>query len=118
MTFPSAKVGLDAGKLRHRVTIQRQTVGHDSDGGRKVTWDDVATVWAAIEPLSARERLVADQVQSEVTARITIRYRDDVDATMRVKHGDDLYNIHGVIRDNESMFDWITLPVSIGLNDG
>src|SRR5690625_1847908 len=118
MTFPSAKVGLDAGKLRHRVTIQKCVLGIVSVGGRKVTWDDVATVWAAIEPLSARERLVADQVQSEVTARITIRYRDDVDASMRIKHGNDTYNIHGVIRDNESMFDWITLPVSIGLNDG
>lgn len=116
--FPKPAVGLDAGRLRHRVEIQEQDVTRDSDGGQVIGWKKIDTVWAAIEPLSARERLVAEQVQSEVTARITIRYRDDIDASMRIKHGDDVYNIHGVLADNETMRDWLTLPVSIGLNDG
>lgn len=128
MAFPKAKVGLEAGKLRYRISLQNQQVTHDSDGGQVIEWVEVARLWAGIEPLSAREFLQADAIQSKVTARITIRYRGNVDAKMRIVHparlpgevtdADTIYNIHGVIRDNETLIDWITLPVSEGVNTG
>uniref|UniRef100_UPI001F4AE784 phage head closure protein n=1 Tax=Klebsiella pneumoniae TaxID=573 RepID=UPI001F4AE784 len=39
------------------------------------TWRDVATLWAEVAPLSAREFIAAQASQGEVTTRITIRYR-------------------------------------------
>jgi len=118
VTFPKAKVGLDPGRLRHRVEIQKQRQSRDSEGGVVVAWEKVATVWAGIEPLSAREKLMADQVQSELVARIVIRYMDGIDSSMRIKHGSKVYNIAGVIADNETMMDWLTLPVSLGPTEG
>lgn len=115
---PHRSTGLDAGKLRHRVTIQRPLTVPDSDGGMTTQWEDVATVWASIEPLSAREYMRASTLQSKVTARIIIRYRPGIEASMRVLHGADVYDIHGVLRDNISMNEWMTLPVSSGVNDG
>jgi SPP1 family predicted phage head-tail adaptor len=81
-------------------------------------WTDVATVWASIEALSAREFIAAQAAQSEITARVVMRYRPGVEATMRLKHGADAYNIHGVLPDPDSGREWLTLPVSRGVNDG
>lgn len=89
-------------RLKHRVTILRPPRPDETDeAGQPIDdWQPVVTVWAAIEPLRGRELESARQVVAEVTTRIRIRYRDDVDRTMRVKYSssgtefDILYIIH------------------------
>lgn len=73
-----------AGSLRHRATIQYPTRAGGGYNGSTVTWTTLATVWAAVEPLSGREYIAAQQEQVEVSTRIRIRYRRDVTAFMRV----------------------------------
>lgn len=108
-----------AGKLRHRVTIQAPGMTQDPNTGEMLTgWADWATVQASVEPLSAREFIAAQAAQSEVTARIVIRYRDGVLPTMRILHRGLIYNIQGVLPDADSGREYITLPVSAGVNDG
>lgn len=107
-----------AGRLRHRIRIDAQVVHVNSSGEQETAWEEVATVWAAVEPLSARESMIAEQTQSKVNARIVIRARDDIRASMRAVHGITVYNIEGVIRDPDSGLEWITLPCSTGVNDG
>lgn len=107
-----------AGRLRHRVRFEAQVVHVNSYGEQDVAWEEVATVWAAIEPLSARESMLAEQVQSKVNARIIIRARDDIRASMRAVHGSMIYNVEGVIRDPDSGQEWMTLPCSTGINEG
>lgn len=63
-----------AGRLRHRVAIQRRTGAESGFGEPTDTWTDLATVSAGVEPISGREYFAAQQVQSEVTHRVTIRY--------------------------------------------
>jgi SPP1 family predicted phage head-tail adaptor len=110
---------MKAGKLRHKVQIQKKTAAQDNiTGAVTYTWSKLADVWASIEPLSAREFIAAQAVQSKVSARITIRYRDDIDATMRILHGNKIYNIAGVLTDPKSGLEYITLPVSEGVNEG
>lgn len=104
--------------LRHRVLIQRQVETQDPDNGAViVSWQDVATVWSAIEPLSAREFIAAQAEDSKVNTRITIRYRNDVTAKMRLYHAskDMYYNIEGVLSDKDSGFEYLTLPCSTGV---
>lgn len=108
---------LYAGRLRHRVTIQQQVHGMDANGARTVTWQDVASVWAAVEPLSAKEFIQSASVQSNVVARVTIRYRVLL-PSMRIVHNGQAYNIHGVLPDKASGMEYLTLPVSTGVNDG
>lgn len=108
-----------AGKLRHRITLQRPGLTQDPLSGEMVPgWDLVATVWGSVEPLSAREFIAAQAGQSEVSARIVIRHRADVDATMRALHRGKVYNIHGVLADPKSGLEYLTLPVSEGANNG
>lgn len=92
---------MDIGKLRHRITIQRQ-VNEVNDYGAPVTiWKNVATVWADIRPLSGREYFSAQQVQSEVTTQIWIRYHQGIVPTMRIKFGKRLFAIVSVINAQE-----------------
>ncbi|MCY1513286.1 putative phage head-tail adaptor [compost metagenome] len=113
-------MNIAAGALRHKVTIQRQQqVQNPATGSPMYTW---VTVWdrvpASIEPLSARDFIAAQAVQSEVTARITIRHRAGVTASMRILHNGKVYNIRGVLADPDSGRAYLTLPCSEGVNDG
>lgn len=115
-------MALSAGRLRHRVRIERPTYTQDRDTGEMVKgWELVPGaegVPAAIEPLSVREFMAAQQVQSEVSARIVIRRRPGIDATMRLVHRGKIYNIHGVLPDADSGLEYLTLPCSQGVNEG
>jgi SPP1 family predicted phage head-tail adaptor len=55
---------------------------------------------------------------TKVVARITIRYRENINATMRVVHKGKAYNIEGVLPDPDSGMEYLTLPVSEGVSDG
>lgn len=67
---------IDAGRLRHRVKIQRRVETQNSTTGYvTTTWQDVAIVWAGIEPMSVRELMAAGIEDSKINTRIVIRYR-------------------------------------------
>lgn len=111
-------MNLDAGRLRHRVAIERFEVTQDSvTGAVTESWTEIAKVWAAVEPLSAREFVQSAAGQSEVTARITIRTREIL-ATDRIIHRGVAYNIRGVLADKDSGLEYITLPVGTGVIEG
>lgn len=78
---------INAGELNRRVTIQYQAKTQDTDGAEIVTWTDLDTVWAKIETLQGREYFAAQQVKSEASSKITIRYKTGLDTTMRFKYG-------------------------------
>lgn len=110
---------LDSGKLRHRVTLQEPIRKQDPSTGEVTTeWGDVAKLWASVEPLSAREFIAAQAGQSQVSARIVIRYRAGVNATQRILFRGEVYGIHGVLSDVSSGLEYLTLPVSKGVSDG
>ncbi len=88
---------LAAGRLNQRVTLQAKTVTRDAMGAQVVTWQTVATVWAAVEPIRGREFVALRSAQSELTAKITIRHRAGVVPEMRVEHGTSVYEIREVI---------------------
>lgn len=126
-------MSIQAGRLRHRVLIEQYVLAVDSNGetvqdpntgATSGAWQEVATVWAAIEPLSAKEFIASQAVQSEVVARIVIRYRPGMDPAMRLVHmlsggaRGAVYNPAGFLQDKDSGMEYITIPVSAGVNDG
>ncbi len=86
-----------AGKLRHKVSIERATITQDDYGGIVRTWGTVATVPASVEPINGREYFTAYTTLSEVTTRIRIRYLDGLTVTDRITHRGTVYNIVSVI---------------------
>lgn len=90
---------INVGSLRHRVSIyDKGTVTRNGVGEEIPAYDElVATVWGAVEPMSGREFIEANQVQADVTTRIRIRYRDDIRPEMRVVEGTHTYGIDAVL---------------------
>lgn len=124
-------MSFDRGKLRHYVTIEHKVNVLDSGGNVvqnpqtgeiETEWLPLATtpnVWAEIRPLSAREFIAAQQTQSQVNCMLTIEYRSDLDASMRiVDEFGTIYNPAGLIPDPVSNREWLTIPASYGVNAG
>ncbi len=113
-------MAVKAGQLRHRVTIQSRTDQQDPTyGGITPKWKALhSNVWARIKPIAAREFIAGDAKQSLVIANITIRYKSDVTAANRIVHGTRIYNIEGVLTDDDSGLEYLTLPCSEGVNEG
>lgn len=110
---------LNSGELRHIIKIQKQDNERGPDGSIQLAWQDVFTkVYASVEPLSGRELMLNGQVDSEISVRFRIRYRDGVNTKQRVVFKSKVFDIKSVINDNASGIEWITLQCSEGLNDG
>jgi SPP1 family predicted phage head-tail adaptor len=74
---------ISAGELDQRLTLQQRSTGVDLLGQESQSWSTVATVWAQAQPLRGRELFAAGQAQTEAEVRFRIRYRDDIEPTMR-----------------------------------
>jgi SPP1 family predicted phage head-tail adaptor len=88
---------MQAGKLRHRVTIQQATETRNTLGEAIKTWSTVATVYASVEPIRGREFFAAEQVQSEISHRVRMRYRSGLAPRMRLLYGSRMLQIEAVI---------------------
>lgn len=88
---------MDAGLMRHRIRIQKQTSARNKLGEQVDSWEDVANVRASINPLSGRDFMAAMQDQAEVTHKVTIRYNAAVKASMRVLYGNRVFDILHII---------------------
>ncbi|MDL2200668.1 phage head closure protein [Halopseudomonas aestusnigri] len=108
------------GKLRHRIRLEVPIKEQDSATGEDVItgYQELATVWASFEPLSARDLVAAQAAKSQITARIVTRYREGLSATMRAVHRGQVYSVHGVLPDPKSGREYVTLPVSEGVRNG
>jgi len=98
---------LNAGKLRHRITLLVRETGKDVSGGPVETWKDGDTIWASVEPLKGREywtQRALPQVQASIDARIRIRRRNGLNpAELRVRHGRTIYDVQAVIQDTANI---------------
>jgi len=92
---------VQAGKLRERVTIQRETVTRDSFGAEVNPWKDVATVWASVRARtiqSTGETFVAtaDQVLATISHTVRIRQRAGLSPKMRLLWGNRVLQIEAI----------------------
>lgn len=109
---------IPAGRLKYRVELQSKSVTRDAMGGEAITWVTQSTVWAEVSALSGRALIAAQQAQSEVTARITVRKlaAGSLAADWRIKHGSDIYTLHAIIPTDDGVD--LNLQVGKGLKNG
>jgi len=103
-----------SGTLRHRIAIQGETSIPDGMGGFTTTWAAItgmASVPAAIWPLSAKESLDAMKLELTVTHKIRIRYRSGITAANRILFGSRTFNIISMINPDEKnkMIDFLAI---------
>jgi SPP1 family predicted phage head-tail adaptor len=93
---------ITAGKLRHRIEIQRATDTQGATfGNAKRTYTTFARVWAAVEPASGSEKFISDQMQAGVTHVVTIRHLAGVTSKMQVIHKERTLQVVSVVNVEE-----------------
>ncbi len=97
-----------AGLLRHRVDLQAPTQTRGPAGGVVETFATVQTVYASVEPIGGKEFFAAQQVQSDLSHRIRLRWRPDLTPTTkwRVRYDGRDFDIEQVIEMFERMREW------------
>jgi SPP1 family predicted phage head-tail adaptor len=98
--------------LRHRVTLQSRVLTPLAGGQFAESWQDAATLWAAMEPLarSAPEQVFAGQVAVFPLYRAVLRYREGISTDMRLLHGSRRFDIRQILHPiNRNVF--VTLIV-------
>jgi len=97
----SGKGASTAGRLRHRLVLERDLGVSDSEGGATSAWMPVASLFADIVPLAAEERVAGEALASRATHRIVIRHRGDVAGGDRFRLGSRLFDIDAVYDPHE-----------------
>lgn len=115
-------MAIRAGTLRRRLVIEQRSTSQDTAGEPVATWTTVATVWGDIAPISGRELLTAQAINTEISHQITIRYQaaladSKIMAGRRISYGGRYFNIHAVMNEDERNRVLMILA-SEGLNDG
>lgn len=75
-----------AQELNHKILFEAQVITRGEFGDVIVTWEPVAEVFAKFEPLVGREFMAAAAMNAEQMAKFTVRYRADLNTTMRLTH--------------------------------
>jgi SPP1 family predicted phage head-tail adaptor len=78
---------VDPGAMCTELALEAVALADDGAGGHVESWNEVATVFAQVEPVRADGRFGADQTIETVTHRVTLRFRGDVGSGMRFAKG-------------------------------
>lgn len=88
------------GKLRHYVDLQSATASQNNYGEESKVWATDESIFAQIEPLRGQQLLEYQQINTELTHRIIIRYTANATSEKRIKWGARIFDI-SVVRNIE-----------------
>ncbi len=90
---------MQAGRLRHIVTFQRSDLVKLPSGASESQWVDIVTTRAEVKDISGRELLASGAEMSEITVRVWMRFRSDINSTCRMVFNGLNYDIQSAIPD-------------------
>lgn len=76
---------MQAGRLRHKVTILNFISSRDSTGQPIEEWQEGETTCAEVNGISGRELVSAGAEAAQATIRVWMRFRHDITAASRLK---------------------------------
>lgn len=76
---------MQAGRLRHQVTILNFTTIRSSSGQPVKQWVEGKKTWAEVKGISGREMMTAGTERADTTIRVWMRFRTDISASSRLK---------------------------------
>jgi SPP1 family predicted phage head-tail adaptor len=83
----------NAGLFNRRLTLEAPMEIPDGAGGVARSHESVATLWASVVPVSAREQSDAVQRGVTLTHRIVLRYSADITSRHRFRDGARIFRI-------------------------
>lgn len=88
------------GDMRHVLSVEQQVLTADGQGGFHTVWQAIAgnaTVYAAIYDLAARKTPQGGALATEISHKIVIHHRSDVQTGMRLVGNGRTYLIDSVL---------------------
>ncbi len=86
-SFPAPILEMQVGNFYEQIVIEQRASVTGSRGPTGSTWSTLATVWAQVKPMSAREAARSGQQEPVTEYTVTTHYRSDVTAAMRITWG-------------------------------
>lgn len=108
---------MQAGKLRHTITIQSRTQTVDGFGGQVNAWTDYRDAKAAVETLSGRELVAAQAAHAESSVRFKTRFFDGLVTTMRIVYSGKYHDIISIV-DPEERHRELIIITKQGMSEG
>lgn len=104
---------VDPGELNRRIQVLEFDEASDGAGGYQDAWPDtgwteVCKRWARIEPLRGSAFFEAQQSQSEITHRFTVRYTDSIKRQHTINYDSRRFDIDYVINVGDKG-DWLEI---------
>lgn len=84
------------GTLSDRVQLLRKMTTSESEGGAVAVYSPIATVWARVRQLTARQAFADDARGQMVSHAVVLRFRTDLKAGDRVVYRGRILEIEGV----------------------
>lgn len=106
-----------AGQMRRKVTIQSRSVAIDAVGGQAVTWTDVCTLWAQVQPTGGKEITVGGALRAESIFTVTTRYYAGIVPKMRILFEGQIFEIVN-INDTDQRHRELVMTCQAGLTGG
>lgn len=113
------------GERIHLINIQEKTQTQNTTTGEITeSWANLHTnIFASIKDQSVRGFLQSQADQTEVSTRIEIDYITGLDSTMRIVgvcscHLNVVYNPVGILADDKTGQEYLTIPCKKGVNEG
>jgi SPP1 family predicted phage head-tail adaptor len=88
-----SEFAIDPGALNRRLALEAPVETPDGAGGVVRSYQEVATLWASVEPVAARGEVVAIQSGQTITHRIVVRHRADITTRHRLRDGARVFRI-------------------------
>jgi len=86
-------LAMKAGELCNRIIFQRKTVTYGTRNEEIPAWVDGTPIFAKIQTTGGGEFYAAQKLNAQTTALFTVRYNATINPTMRIKHGNRIYEI-------------------------
>lgn len=92
---------MNPGKLNKRISVQDEVKISDGAGGYELDHVKVLDAWANIDTLSGRDFWQAQQMEVEVSHKVTMRYRQGVKRSQVVFYNNRKFDIQYIFNPNE-----------------
>ena len=92
-------------------TFQSLTKTSDGQGGYTTTWATFATVTGFIKPVSGKEMILDDHINTQNIKQFSFEHIVDITNEMRISYNGVNYNIHSIKSVQESTV-WINILAS------
>lgn len=89
------------GSMRHRIEIQIYSNSENEVGENIKSWVKYKTLWAEKTQLRGSNTYEGDKEGIEYTYRFKVRYRNDLNESMRIVHNGTIYDIKHINAINE-----------------